>query len=139
MTSSCSVINFLTHFFMFLIVYLTSNHSEIEICCLFRLLQVMFPLSSGLLSCLLARYTLSMGSFINFTLNTKPICYSHSLFSLVKIPIALDMAKDFTGKSDDDLFRKIKSDDYMYSAVIECYETLRDIIFGLLEDDSDKM
>lgn len=56
-----------------------------------------------------------------------------------KIPIALDMAKDFTGKSDDDLFRKIKSDDYMYSAVIECYETLRDIIFGLLEDDSDKM
>ncbi|KAL6134958.1 hypothetical protein ACLB2K_067186 [Fragaria x ananassa] len=55
------------------------------------------------------------------------------------IPIALDMAKDFTGKSDDDLFRKIKNDDYMYSAVIECYETLRDIIFGLLEDDADKM
>ncbi|KAL6140432.1 hypothetical protein ACLB2K_058731 [Fragaria x ananassa] len=63
----------------------------------------------------------------------------HSLFSLLKIPIALDMAKDFTGKSDDDLFRKIKNDDYMYSAVIECYETLRDIIFGLLEDDADKM
>ncbi|CAB4304391.1 unnamed protein product [Prunus armeniaca] len=56
-----------------------------------------------------------------------------------KIPIALDMAKDFTGKADDDLFRKIKSDDYMYSAVIECYETLRDIIFGLLDDAADKM
>ncbi|KAM1716874.1 hypothetical protein COP2_025053 [Malus domestica] len=56
-----------------------------------------------------------------------------------KIPIALDMAKDFTGKADDDLFRKIKSDDYMYSAVIECYETLRDIITGLLEEEEDKM
>ncbi|XP_068345773.1 callose synthase 7-like [Pyrus communis] len=56
-----------------------------------------------------------------------------------KIPIALDMAKDFTGKADDDLFRKIKSDDYMYSAVIECYETLRDIISGLLEEEEDQM
>ncbi|TQD80961.1 hypothetical protein C1H46_033476, partial [Malus baccata] len=56
-----------------------------------------------------------------------------------KIPIALDMAKDFTGKADDDLFKKIKSDDYMYSAVIECYQTLRDIIDGLLEDQADKM
>ncbi|XP_050383737.1 callose synthase 7 [Argentina anserina] len=56
-----------------------------------------------------------------------------------KIPIALDMAKDFPGKSDDDLFEKIKIDDYMYSAVIECYETLRDIIYNLLEDNADKM
>ncbi|KAM1010652.1 callose synthase 7-like isoform X1 [Malus sylvestris] len=56
-----------------------------------------------------------------------------------KIPIALDMAKDFTGKADDDLFKKIKTDDYMYSAVIECYQTLRDIIDGLLEDQADKM
>ncbi|KAM1768097.1 hypothetical protein ACFX12_046109 [Malus domestica] len=56
-----------------------------------------------------------------------------------KIPIALDMAKDFTGKADDDLFKKIKSDDCMYSAVIECYQTLSDIIYGLLEDEADKM
>ncbi|XP_062105737.1 callose synthase 7-like [Humulus lupulus] len=56
-----------------------------------------------------------------------------------KIPIALDMAKDFKGKDDDDLFKKIKSDDYMYSAVIECYESLRDVIHGLLEDKADKM
>ncbi|KAF3444992.1 hypothetical protein FNV43_RR14685 [Rhamnella rubrinervis] len=55
-----------------------------------------------------------------------------------KIPIALDMAKDFKGKDDDDLFRKIRSDEYMYSAVIECYETLSDIISGLLEDQADK-
>ncbi|KAL5582571.1 hypothetical protein UlMin_015013 [Ulmus minor] len=56
-----------------------------------------------------------------------------------KIPIALDMAKDFKLKVDDDLFRKIKNDDYMYSAVIECYQTLREIIYNLLEDDADKM
>lgn len=49
------------------------------------------------------------------------------------------MAKDFKGKEDVDLFRKIKSDDYMYSAVIECYETLRDIVTELLEDEGDKM
>ncbi|KAG2717623.1 hypothetical protein I3760_03G184300 [Carya illinoinensis] len=55
-----------------------------------------------------------------------------------KIPIALDMAKDFKG-NDDDLFKKIKSDDYMISAVIECYETLKDIISGLLEDERDNM
>ncbi|KAF4373230.1 hypothetical protein G4B88_007243 [Cannabis sativa] len=56
-----------------------------------------------------------------------------------KIPIALDMAKDFKGKDDNELFKKIKSDDYMYSAVIECYESLRDVIYGLLEDKADKM
>ncbi|KAF7833505.1 callose synthase 7-like [Senna tora] len=57
----------------------------------------------------------------------------------VSIPIALDMAKDFKGKDDDDLFRKIRSDEYMYSAVAECYETLRDIIHNLLLEEEDKM
>ncbi|KAG6783969.1 hypothetical protein POTOM_009651 [Populus tomentosa] len=54
-----------------------------------------------------------------------------------KIPIALDMAKDFKGKEDAELYKKM--DDYMQSALIECYESLRDIIYGLLEDDTDKM
>ncbi|KAG6783967.1 hypothetical protein POTOM_009649 [Populus tomentosa] len=54
-----------------------------------------------------------------------------------KIPIALDMAKDFKGKEDAELYKKM--DDYMASALIECYESLRDIIYGLLEDDTDKM
>ncbi|KAG8659847.1 hypothetical protein MANES_02G084900v8 [Manihot esculenta] len=53
-----------------------------------------------------------------------------------KIPIALDMAKDFRGKEDADLFKKM--DDYMLSAVIEAYEMLRDIVYGLLEDDADR-
>ncbi|OVA11586.1 Glycosyl transferase [Macleaya cordata] len=56
-----------------------------------------------------------------------------------KIPIALDMAKDFKGKNDADLFKKIKNDDYMHSAVIECYETFRDILYGLLDDEGDRL
>ncbi|KAK4275573.1 hypothetical protein QN277_018631 [Acacia crassicarpa] len=55
-----------------------------------------------------------------------------------KIPIAIDMAKDYKGKDDAELFKKIKSDEYMYSAVIECYETLRNIIYYLLVDEEDK-
>ncbi|GLU04021.1 hypothetical protein SLE2022_211880 [Rubroshorea leprosula] len=56
-----------------------------------------------------------------------------------KIPVALDMAKDFKKKDDEELFKKIKADPYMHSAVVECYETIRDIIYGLLEDDADRM
>lgn len=48
------------------------------------------------------------------------------------------MAKDFKGKEDSDLFKKIRNDEYMYSAVIECYETLWEIIYSLLDDESDK-
>ncbi|GLT26327.1 hypothetical protein SLA2020_014050 [Shorea laevis] len=55
-----------------------------------------------------------------------------------KIPVALDMAKDFKKKDDEELFKK-KADPYMHSAVVECYETIRDIINGLLEDDADIM
>ncbi|KAJ8567934.1 hypothetical protein K7X08_020656 [Anisodus acutangulus] len=43
------------------------------------------------------------------------------------------------GKEDADLFRKIKNDDFMRSAVIECYETLRYLLVGILEDKDDKM
>nr|XP_033511949.1 callose synthase 7-like [Nicotiana tomentosiformis] len=56
-----------------------------------------------------------------------------------KIPIALDMVKDFRGKEDADLFRKIKSDYFMCSAMIECYETLRYLLVGILENKDDKM
>ncbi|XP_020701852.1 callose synthase 7 isoform X1 [Dendrobium catenatum] len=55
-----------------------------------------------------------------------------------KIPIALDMAKDFKKKGEAELFKKIKYDNYMHSAVIECYETLRDILYSLLVDEEDK-
>ncbi|CAM8991651.1 unnamed protein product [Rhodiola kirilowii] len=55
------------------------------------------------------------------------------------IPIALDMAKDFKGKEDADLFRKIKNDPHMLSAVIECYETLQEILYSLFQEEGDKM
>ncbi|KFK42965.1 hypothetical protein AALP_AA1G062200 [Arabis alpina] len=55
-----------------------------------------------------------------------------------KIPIALDMAKDFKGKEDVDLLKKIKSDYYMHYAVVEAYEAVRNVIFSLLEDEYDK-
>ncbi|CAA2967687.1 callose synthase 7-like isoform X1 [Olea europaea subsp. europaea] len=55
-----------------------------------------------------------------------------------KIPIALDMAKDFTEKEDADLFRKIKSDDFMYTAIIESYQTLRVVLIAYLEDEEEK-
>ncbi|PIN25627.1 1,3-beta-glucan synthase/callose synthase catalytic subunit [Handroanthus impetiginosus] len=55
-----------------------------------------------------------------------------------KIPIALDMAKDFKEREDGDLLRKIKNDDFMYFAIIECYETLRDVLLGLLVDEGEK-
>ncbi|KAL8147544.1 callose synthase 7-like [Apium graveolens] len=56
-----------------------------------------------------------------------------------KIPIALDMANNFKSKDDAELFRKITADDYMRSAVIECYGTLGEILYGLLEDEDEKL
>lgn len=55
-----------------------------------------------------------------------------------KIPIALDMAKDFKGKDDEGLFKKIRNDDFMHSAVIECYETLADILHSLFKENEDQ-
>ncbi|XP_074576315.1 callose synthase 7-like [Curcuma longa] len=55
-----------------------------------------------------------------------------------KIPIALDMAKDFKKKGEKELIKKIKHDKHMLSAVIECYETLRDILKELLIDEDEK-
>jgi len=55
-----------------------------------------------------------------------------------QIPIAVDMAKDYKKDDDAELFKKIKSDGYMYSAVVECYETLKDIILSLLLGAEDK-
>lgn len=48
------------------------------------------------------------------------------------------MAKDFKGKEDADLFKKINNDDYMYTAIIECYQTLKDVLYRLLDDEGDK-
>nr|GMC74776.1 callose synthase 7-like isoform X1 [Ipomoea batatas]GMC76759.1 callose synthase 7-like isoform X1 [Ipomoea batatas] len=55
-----------------------------------------------------------------------------------KIPIALDMAKDFKGKEDADLFRKIQSDEFMFSAVIESYQTLNYLLHKILDSPEDR-
>ncbi|KAJ1383132.1 Glycosyl transferase, family 48 [Sesbania bispinosa] len=49
------------------------------------------------------------------------------------------MAKDYKKDDDADLFKKIKSDGYMYSAVVECYETLKEITLDLLRDREDRL
>ncbi|KAL2322507.1 hypothetical protein Fmac_026886 [Flemingia macrophylla] len=48
------------------------------------------------------------------------------------------MAKDYE-ETDDDLSRKIRSDEYISSAVVECYESLKDIILNLLLDEDDRL
>lgn len=48
------------------------------------------------------------------------------------------MAKDFKGKEDADLFRKIQSDEFMFSAVIECYQTLSYLLHKILDSPEDR-
>ncbi|KAM4105424.1 hypothetical protein ACJW30_06G231400 [Castanea mollissima] len=76
---------------------------------------------------------------VPYTSSDLPVVQWPPFLLASKIPMAIDMAKDFKGKDDNGLFKKIRSDDYMHSAVIECYQTLRGIIFALLEDEVDKM
>jgi len=52
-----------------------------------------------------------------------------------QIPIAVEIAKEYKKDGDAELFKKIKSDGYMYSAVVEFYETLKDIILNLLLEE----
>ena len=51
----------------------------------------------------------------------------------------MDTAKDFNKKKGhSELEKKIENDSYMYDAVRECYETLRDILYSLLKNKDDK-
>ncbi|KAH9311871.1 hypothetical protein KI387_026906 [Taxus chinensis] len=54
-----------------------------------------------------------------------------------KIPIALDMAKDFRGK-DSDLIKRIRADDYMRCAVQECYESVKRVLSMLIDGEQEK-
>nr|GEV54139.1 callose synthase 7-like [Tanacetum cinerariifolium] len=76
---------------------------------------------------------------VPYSVSAVPLIQWPPFLLASKIPIALDMAKDFKGKEDADLFRKINSDDYMRSSVIECYQTVRYILFRLLNDERDNM
>ncbi|CAM0878096.1 unnamed protein product [Alopecurus aequalis] len=54
-----------------------------------------------------------------------------------KIPIALDMAKRVKN-NDEELRKMLKQDPYTYYAVLECYETLLNLLYSLTTE-SDKM
>ncbi|KAL9313852.1 hypothetical protein ACSQ67_019304 [Phaseolus vulgaris] len=54
-----------------------------------------------------------------------------------KIPIALDMAAQFRGK-DSDLWKRICADEYMKCAVIECYESFKNILHALIVGEAEK-
>ncbi|XP_059429672.1 callose synthase 3 [Corylus avellana] len=54
-----------------------------------------------------------------------------------KIPIALDMAKDSTGK-DRELKKRIDNDDYMSCAVHECYASFKNVIKFLVQGEREK-
>uniref|UniRef100_A0A0D9V1R5 1,3-beta-glucan synthase n=1 Tax=Leersia perrieri TaxID=77586 RepID=A0A0D9V1R5_9ORYZ len=54
-----------------------------------------------------------------------------------KIPIALDMANSVK-KKDEELKKRINQDPYTYYAVVECYQTLFNILYSLIVEPSDK-
>jgi len=51
--------------------------------------------------------------------------------------MALDMAKSVK-KRDEELRKRINQDPYTLYAVIECYETLLNILYSLMAETSDK-
>ncbi|KAL9241707.1 hypothetical protein vseg_015785 [Gypsophila vaccaria] len=54
-----------------------------------------------------------------------------------KIPIALDMAVQFRPK-DTDLWKRISADEYMKCAVIECYESFKQVLNIIVAGDTEK-
>ncbi|KAF0917198.1 hypothetical protein E2562_017105 [Oryza meyeriana var. granulata] len=54
-----------------------------------------------------------------------------------KIPIALDMANSVK-KKDDELKKRINQDRYTFYAVVECYETLCNILYSLIVEPTDR-
>ncbi|XP_020225550.1 callose synthase 5 [Cajanus cajan] len=54
-----------------------------------------------------------------------------------KIPVAVDMAAQFRGK-DSDLWKRICADEYMKCAVIECYESFKNVLHALVVGEAEK-
>eukprot|EP00252_Welwitschia_mirabilis_P000809 TRINITY_DN1078_c0_g2_i1.p1 TRINITY_DN1078_c0_g2~~TRINITY_DN1078_c0_g2_i1.p1 ORF type:complete len:1946 (+),score=300.86 TRINITY_DN1078_c0_g2_i1:262-6099(+) len=55
-----------------------------------------------------------------------------------KIPIALDIAKDFKGNNYTDLEKRIKADEYMQCAVEECYESFKRILRRIVVGEQER-
>ncbi|GLJ07080.1 hypothetical protein SUGI_0057310 [Cryptomeria japonica] len=54
-----------------------------------------------------------------------------------KIPVALNMAKDFRGK-DSELYKRIKADDFMKCAVQECYGSVNRVLSTIINGEQEK-
>ncbi|XP_040947070.1 callose synthase 7 isoform X1 [Gossypium hirsutum] len=55
-----------------------------------------------------------------------------------KIPAAINIAKEFKRKDHAELEKVIGSDKYTCAAILDCYYTLKSLIFLLLKDEDDK-
>ena len=55
----------------------------------------------------------------------------------MQIPIALDMAAQFKAK-DTDLWKWICADEYMKCAVLECYESFKQVLRVLIAGVNEK-
>lgn len=63
--------------------------------------------------------------------------FCFDLFLPYQIPIALDMAAQFRSR-DSDLWKRICADEYMKCAVIECYESFKQILSTLVVGENEK-
>lgn len=54
----------------------------------------------------------------------------------MQIPIALDMAAQFRTR-DSDLWKRICADEYMKCAVIECYESFKNVLNELVVGENE--
>ncbi|KAM7275814.1 hypothetical protein ACFE04_017680 [Oxalis oulophora] len=54
-----------------------------------------------------------------------------------KIPVAVDMATEFRTR-DSDLWKRICADDYMKCAVVECYESFKNVLNVLVVGENEK-
>ncbi|KAI3865921.1 hypothetical protein MKX03_024071 [Papaver bracteatum] len=68
--------------------------------------------------------------------DTVPVYWPIFLLS-TKFSTALSITRDYVG-TDDNLFRKIEKDNYMYCAVKECYESLKYILDILIVGELEK-
>ncbi|OVA03950.1 Glycosyl transferase [Macleaya cordata] len=73
---------------------------------------------------------------MSLELDSVPVHWPVFLLS-TKFSTALSMARDYVGE-DENLFRKIEKDNYMYCAVKECYESLKYILNLLVVGELEK-
>lgn len=104
------------------------------------------PLSHDLLSglvCwpifLLANQVLFCFQFfiIYFFMHSNPCFLIHCSSFYLQLPVALSIAKDFVGE-DANLSKRIRRDVYMYIAVKECYDSLKDVLDILVVGDMER-